>query len=39
VALTPDGADVVLRPDTAATMRLVAASSTEAAAELLRAVG
>ena len=38
VALTPEGAEVTLRPDTAAKMRLVAASSPEAAAELLRAV-
>ncbi|TQN37617.1 3'(2'), 5'-bisphosphate nucleotidase [Blastococcus colisei] len=38
VALGPDGAEVRLRPDTAATMRFVAASSAEAAAELLRAV-
>jgi 3'(2'), 5'-bisphosphate nucleotidase len=38
VALGPDGAEVTLRPDTAATMRFVAASSADAAAELLRAV-
>ena len=38
VAFTPDGADVVLRPDTAAKMRLVAASSLEHAVALLRAV-
>jgi 3'(2'), 5'-bisphosphate nucleotidase len=37
-ALTPDGDEVTLRPDTDLKMRLVAASSREAAAELLRAV-
>jgi 3'(2'), 5'-bisphosphate nucleotidase len=38
VALAPDGTEVRLRPDTAMKMRFVAASSAEAAAELLRAV-
>ena len=38
VALTAGGAPVVLRPDTEARIRLVAASSQEAAAELLSAV-
>lgn len=36
--LTADGTEVVLRPDTDRKMRFVAASSREAAAELLRAV-
>jgi 3'(2'), 5'-bisphosphate nucleotidase len=38
VALAADGSEVRLRPDTAAKMRLVAASSIGAATELLRAV-
>jgi 3'(2'), 5'-bisphosphate nucleotidase len=38
-ALTPDGAPVRLLPDTEARIRFVAASSQQAAAELLRAVG
>lgn len=37
-ALSPDGAEVTLRPDTHAKMRLIAASSPDAAADLLRAV-
>jgi 3'(2'), 5'-bisphosphate nucleotidase len=38
VALAADGSEVTLRPDTGTTIRLVAASSAEAAAELLAAV-
>ncbi len=38
IALTPDGSEVTLRPDTDRKMRFVAASSREAAADLLRAV-
>jgi 3'(2'), 5'-bisphosphate nucleotidase len=38
VALAPDGSEVTLHPDTQTTMRLVAACSPEAAAELLRCV-
>ena len=38
VALTPDGAEVTLRPDTEEKIRFVAASSPEAAAELLAVV-
>ncbi len=38
VALGPDGGEVTLRPDTSAKLRFVAASSSEAAGELLSAV-
>jgi 3'(2'), 5'-bisphosphate nucleotidase len=37
VALTPDGAEVTLRPDTSEKMRFVAAASADATAELLAA--
>jgi 3'(2'), 5'-bisphosphate nucleotidase len=37
VALTPEGTELTLRPDTSAKMRFVAASSVEAATALLAA--